>query len=537
MTKNYLLAKNISYETPFGKIINGVSFGISEDDHIGLIGKNGSGKTTLLKILTEIIKPTNGFLDKKCRLYYLPQIEFALLNSNLTIKEYMDQCGVKSWEVKKKLEQKFNLWNFDFETKISTLSGGELMKLMLSIGLASNPNLLLLDEPTNHLDLPAIEVLRFFLINFKGAYVVVSHDPLFLDHVITKIWELKDGQITHYGGSYSDYQKQKDADEESKRRSLEVARKEVGKLKKSLQMEVKRSARSEKIGRIMAHGKSMSKMEIGYFKNRASDSKGILHKKLTDKIERIETKAKNIKFDPNRKLYILFKENLEKEKRILINIDGANLFVNDLCLINDIQFSLKFGERIHIAGANGSGKSCFVKAISTINYEAKLIGKYNIANNIKVVYLSQKYELVNPDLTLLQNITSNDGVTYEQARQQLGNYLFKNENINKLAKELSGGEVARLALAIVTSKPADLLILDEPTNNLDIETINIFANSLLNYPGTIIAISHNIDFLDRINIEKSYIISNKKLILMNTIPHAREEFYQEILMRLTHYDQ
>jgi len=203
-------------------------------------------------------------------------------------------------------------------------------------------------------------------------------------------------------------------------------------------------------------------------------------------------------------------------------------------LVENAEITILYGDRIVITGRNGVGKTMFVKALLDESTDLKTEGEAYLAQESNIVYLSQKYEIVDINLTLVENMQSvNKDLSYEQIRKLLGNFLFFNqEDINKKASVLSGGEVARLAFAMITAKPIDLLVLDEPTNNLDIDTVDSIVDALEDFLGAIIVISHNIEFLSKIGIEHAYVINDRKLKRLRTLPKDEEEFYKEIMSEL-----
>jgi ATPase subunit of ABC transporter with duplicated ATPase domains len=206
--------------------------------------------------------------------------------------------------------------------------------------------------------------------------------------------------------------------------------------------------------------------------------------------------------------------------------------VNQRQLISSIQFHLESGDRVAIAGANGSGKSSLIKAILRCSKQAVLkFGEISLSPSLSAVYLDQSYELVDRNLTVLENMqASNPALNYQLLRQQLGHFLFFNQTVDKLASVLSGGELARLALAIVSVSKIDCLILDEPTNNLDISTVDQIVDAVNDYQGALVVISHDLDFLARIQIVNAFKIGNKRLQLMKFLPEEPDRYYQELLV-------
>ena len=527
--RTFASTKNLAFETPGKTLLKGLDLSIQENEHIGLVGKNGTGKSTLLKLLAGIIQPSEGNIQLNTSSFYLPQVDFSLFQSDQTIEEFVSEYGV-SWPlVRAALHKWFNA-KLTTEQTLKTISGGEFMKLQLLIAQTKNPKLLLLDEPTNHLDIEGLEVLRRFLNSFSGAYVIVSHDPFFLDMVINRVWELDNGTVHEYGGNYTYYEEQKELERLARQRDYEAAKKELKKAKRSLQIEQKRAARSKHEGRKQAHDRSMSAIEKGFFKNRASKTAGRKEARFDKVITEREERVSALKEKKRRKVYVALEYDENQGKRIIVKVENGTVSVKNRSLIEGANIAIYYGERLVLVGKNGSGKSTLVKILAGKNDVAKISGKFELSDSANIAYVDQKYNIVDPNFTLYENVSNfNSHLSHEQIRQQLGRFLFFEESdVNKKANTLSGGEVARLTLAMVTAKPIDLLILDEPTNNLDIETLDVVAEAFVDFPGALMVISHNIHFLNRVGIEKAYIISDKKFKEMMSSPAEQNTFYEEM---------
>lgn len=531
MSKIILTAQKIGHEFSHGSLFRSATLTIVSNDRIGLVGKNGSGKSTLLKILEGTVVPTDGVVNSQCVLYYLPQIDFSLFNSDEDVKVYVEKLGEKWVLVKAALHRWFKNSHITAEQKLKTLSGGETIRLHLAIAQSKQPNLLLLDEPTNHLDAEGLAILRDFLVSFKGAFVIVSHDPFFLDLVVNHIWELTGKTIRQYGGNYSYYSEQKSIEREAKARDYEAVRKEVRKAKRSIILEQKRAASSRREGRKQAFDNSMSAIEKGYFKNRASASAGRKSEKLKQILEEREEKAASLKENRQRKVHLDLTDSESRKRRSLVYVEKGSLSVGQRILISKVDFHVSYGERMLIVGQNGSGKSSFAKALVGVPSNIDFSGKVRRSENMNTVYIDQKYHVINPELSLIENVAKyNHEFSQEDVRRQLGRFLFyREEDVRKKAAILSGGEAARLTLAMATAKPIDLLILDEPTNNLDIGTLDIIADALKEFPGALIVISHNIHFLERIGMNVAFIIEGKRLRLMSSSPQEPQAFYNEMI--------
>ncbi|MGL5061977.1 MAG: ABC-F family ATP-binding cassette domain-containing protein [Microcoleus sp.] len=554
--KAILNATNLTYEVAATRVLfKNIAVAIHEGSRIGLVGPNGSGKSTLLKLLARLLTPQIGTVCSAGSIYYLPQI--GTLNLSASQESVLDWIGTHTdewWAVTALVEEKFGLaQEISLSQSIASLSGGELTKLWLAIALAKQPDILLLDEPTNHLDLVGLAQLQTALQEFSGAAVIVSHKPFFLDRTVGTIWELTPAELKVYGGNYSFYRSQKQIERESALRARETARKELKQAQISAAKEQQRAAHSRQQGKKSAA--TLPTIVANARKRSAQVTAGIAKKKhelavakATDRFT--ETKIKTVK-----STHVKLEECSHKHKN-LIDIQGADLKLGDRVLIENIQLHVASDSRIAIAGKNGSGKSCLLQAILEINRFQKvdrektscLFGNHNrkgstkrssailesgevaVKSAMQAVYLDQNYETVDRTLTVLENMRSaNPDLDYQLLRQQLGHFLFFNDEVNKPASALSGGELARLALAEIGISQIDLLILDEPTNNLDLETVDRIVDGVNEFQGALLVISHDLDFLSRIRIDRAYQIHRDRLQLLAYQPEELEMYDRELL--------
>jgi ATPase subunit of ABC transporter with duplicated ATPase domains len=526
----YLLGDRITYElSPDRTLFKNIQVSLFAGDRIALVGQNGVGKSTFLKILAEQIYATAGSVHHHGAVHYLPQLSTIRQQlTHATVLEFLTATSDEWWNITNLLEAQFKTI-LDLSLPIESLSGGELTQLFLAIALAQNPNVLLLDEPTNHLDYLALEELRRALKQFAGAFVIVSHKPMFLDRVVDTVWEITSEGLKVYGGNFSSYREQQQIELEAQLRSHEVARKELNRAQSVAEQEQKQAAQSRKMGRQKFLDGSMDRKIAGGKKRSAEVTAGKQKQKHEAAISEATQKTVETKVWTNKATHIQLEEKNYKQRNLL-EIRGAELWVNDRQLIGNIQFQLDSGDRVAIAGANGSGKSSLIKAILRCSHEATLkSGEVSFSPSISAVYLDQSYELVDRNLTVLENMqAANPALSYQLLRQQLGHFLFFNQTVDKLASVLSGGELARLALAIVSVSKIDLLILDEPTNNLDISTVDRMVDAINNYHGALLVISHDLDFLARIQITIALKINGKRLQNMTVLPNKPEQYYQEL---------
>lgn len=521
-------------------LFENVKLTVKAGDKTAIVGANGSGKSTLLKLLTGELKLDRGNQEINCSPYYVPQIDLTIPQGNMKIFEYISQYYEEWWDVVSHAEKLFGL-AFDVEAETKTLSGGELMKLNLAIALKHSPDVLILDEPTNHLDVASTSKLIDFINTHSNyTYVIVSHDIFFLDQVVNNIWELEHKTITTYGGNYSFYKEQKALHLRGIQKQYELAKEKLERAKQLEQKEIEKNAKKANEAKRAFIKGSIDKRAYNEGKNAASAKERGSSIMLERLIENAEEKLEESETEDRHLAFINIKNTKEHVNKKIFEITKGELKVGNKKLISEFNLTVTYGDRIVLAGDNGSGKTSLIKALinkgtNTVNAPSseniELSGEVYVGNDLAWVYIDQHYSLIKPDLTLLENLMNyNKLITEDKAKEQLGKFQFKTElEMNKLGSNLSGGEMVRLIMSMITTFPVDLVVLDEPTNNLDVETVEILIKSLNNFRGAVIVISHNIDFLNKIKIKSSYIIRNKKLTLMQVDPSNRDAYYNALL--------
>ncbi len=519
----YLVFNNLCYSVASERVLfKAVSASLFSGDRIALVGKNGIGKSTLLRLLARQLPPTSGSVSSSASTVYVPQL--SLLAPTIrpqSVLDFLSATADSWWEIEHVLKTTFDTV-LDLSTAMESLSGGELMQLFLAIALWRSPDVLLLDEPTNHLDYVALEQLCQALFQFKGALVVVSHKPFFLDKVVNTTWALTASGLRVYGGNYSLYREQTEREQEAARRSHETARKELKRTKASAQMEQKRAAQSRRQGRQKSLNGGLPRIVAGGLKRGAQNVAGAEKLKHDAAVLAAEKKVAETKVRSHKATSIQLTVK-SKKQRNLVNIQGAALLVGGRQLLTDVSLQIGSGERIVIAGPNGSGKSSLIKAILGIADSSVDLrnGEQQIAK-MKTVYLDQQYALVDRSLSILENMhRANPSLNYQLLRQQLGHFLFFNDDVHKLAAVLSGGELARCAIALITISELDLLVLDEPTNNLDLATVDQMVDALNHYKGALCVVSHDLDFVSRIDIRKSFRLTDGELKEMDYLAEVQ----------------
>lgn len=498
---------NVTKNFVVNEVFSNVKMEINDKDRIAIVGRNGAGKSTLLKIISGEIDFDNGerTVSKDTTIGYLSQ-EF-IVREDLSIYEEMITCFNEIIELEKELEKisyeltseniesnpglldKYDrlqnqvlthkdyhykskidsvLYGLDFDKevfdkKISTFSGGEKTRLSMAKLLLSEPDLLILDEPTNHLDMENVAWLENYLSSYNGAIVIVSHDRYFIDKVVNVVYNLEFGKLKKYVGNYSNFLRQYEEDYEKNLKEYVSQQKDIKRLEDFVQKNIARASTSKMA---KSRQKVLDKMEI------------IDNPRKDDKAANIEFRIK------------------EQSGR-------------DVLIINDLQvgyeeqvgqkynFSVYKGDRLAIVGKNGIGKSTLIKTIA--KKQKKLGGNIQYGSKVSLGYYDQKQAEFESSKTILNELWDEYPLMKEaEVRTVLGRFLFRGDDVLKIVRDLSGGEKARLQLAKLMLEKNNLLILDEPTNHLDITSKQVLEEALENYEGTILFVSHDRYFINKI---------------------------------------
>lgn len=521
---------NVQKNYGFKSVLDGFNLDIMSGEKIGLIGPNGCGKTTLFKLITkeEDVDSGNISIRKGTNVRLLSQMP-PIVDDNCTVKDILTRDFKIIFDIEKcmkelekkmavanleqvedilekygKLQNRFMALNgYTIDSKISelcnkfkigedmlnrrfnTLSGGEKTIVNLASIMLSNPDILLLDEPTNNLDIDTLEWLETYLKNYSGTIVLCSHDRYFLDKVVSKIVLIERGKSEIFHGNYTYYLK------ENERRILS----EFEQYKDQQKMV---EAMKRKIKQLQEFGKLAYPGGESFFKRAASIQKRLDRLELLDKPETVKEIPLN------------FQMNDRSGKQVLV-VRDFNLSIADRKLLNQISLDITFKDKVCLMGKNGSGKSTLIKYI--MNMYANNLEDQNIkiGSNVFIGYIPQTITFENENATILDIARKSYYGSETQLRSSLAKFMFNGENVFKKVGTLSGGEKVRLKLFELMQKNVNLLIMDEPTNHIDITTQEVLEEALKDYLGTILFISHDRYFINKI-AQKIFYIEDQSII-------------------------
>lgn len=474
-TPPVLYLKDISLNIGKDELFSEVNLQLYKNERVCLVGKNGSGKSTLLKIIAHLVEATNGeiFIQPGLKVGYLPQT--TVFPANQTIYQYV--LNEKNTE-KNKYQADIILGKLKVPNAelMKNLSGGMQRRASLAKSLIENPDIVLLDEPTNHLDIESIIWLEQYLNQYKGSVICISHDRRFLDNISNKVWWLYNRQIQTNNKGFKFFDEWADF----------IIQQQIVAVKKlHQQLDTENSW--------LAYGVTA----------RRKRNQGRL-----EKLFQLRAKLKNETTELNKQNQTLKIDELSKKNNAKIVLEMNNVSLDftqeqqTKKILNNFSIKIIKGERIGIIGANGSGKSSFLKLIT--NELKPDSGRIKLGANLKISYFDQNRNLLNGEKTLWETLCPNGGDQVKLSDRfmhvvaYLKNFMFDSKQAHSPVSSLSGGEASRLLLAKILADPGNFLIFDEPTNDLDMDTLDILEELLTNSKSTMLIVSHDRDFLDRI---------------------------------------
>ena len=504
-----LNATNISKSFGSNEIIKDATFLVNEHEKVAIVGVNGAGKTTLLKILTGEESADSGSitLAKDAKLGYLRQInnvdsELSIIDELYTVIEPILNMEKRMSQMQEdmkhltgsELEELYSSYTalthsyelmdgyaaksrvigilkglgfeeIDFDRKINTLSGGQKTRVFLAKLLLEEPDIILLDEPTNHLDLRSIEWLESYLLNYKGAVIIVSHDRYFLDKIVSKVIDIENGNVQMYLGNYTDFSNKKQMLLDAKMKEYLNQQQEI-KHQEAVITKLKQFNREKSIKRAESRQKQLEKIE---------------------RVEAPQTYSENMRLSLD----------ISKESgKDVLTVHNLSKSFDQKKLFWDINFEIKRGERVAIIGDNGTGKTTLLKIINGLLEPDT--GEVIYGSNVSVAYYDQEHQVLHMDKTLFDELSDTyPDMTNTQIRNILAAFLFTGEDVYKKIADLSGGERGRVSLVKLMLSKANFLLLDEPTNHLDIVSKDVLENALNNFPGTVCYVSHDRYFINK----------------------------------------
>ena len=522
---------NVKKNYGLKNILDGFNLEIKTGERVALIGQNGSGKTTILKIIIKEESIDSGTINirKGATLGVLKQI-YENEKENILVKDFLydsfknileienklrnfeqkmateknqkelekmikkygnlqeEFIAIGGYEIQEKFSKictKFNIESEMLERNYNNLSGGEKTRVNLAKLFLKNPDILLLDEPTNHLDIESLDFLEELIQKYNGTVLIVSHDRFFLDRVITKTILLENGKEKIYFGNYSYFLKEDEGRTLAEFENYKDQQKQIEKMKESIKT-------LRRFGEI-------AKNEM-FFKRAKSIEKRLEKMEVLEKVN-LDKKTIDLKF------------NLENRSgKDVLQIDNLTKKFGEKVIFENTNIHLCYGEKIALIGKNGTGKSSLLKMI--LKEDKDYYGNIKLGASIKIGYIPQNIVFENTNQNVLDYFEDENSFSEEQARSRLAKYGFRGENVFKKVGKLSGGEKVRLILLKLIQKDVNFLILDEPTNHIDIETRELLEEALKEYPGTVLFVSHDRFFINKLatrilNIEdykiKSYI--------------------------------
>lgn len=530
-------------------LIHDLNLLLSEGDVCGVIGRNGEGKTTLLKIIVGEEIPDSGqiLFSPATSLGYHTQFLYVEQDEDISIEEYVikdfkeiytlykqisaiatnatdvtesekiqelldlqmkfEEFG--GYEIQAKLDDALfdlRLSEFSAQESVNHLSGGQKTRLQLAKVMIQDPDILLLDEPTNHLDADTIIWLEKYISSRRGITIIVSHDRQFLNTVTNKILELEKGITTLYFGNYESYKEQKD---QLIKRNLE----EIKQNKRHLEG-LKEALNAKKSLAIKQNVQRADKKTYG------RHSRTIMRNKAGKKFRQVKLMQKRVDSETTRNAVIAPKqyrnmhfnvEAAESTGDFALRLFDLDVTIGNKVLLQKAELEVHRGERVAIVGENGSGKTTLLKTL--LGYiKSGNGGDIKFGGNSKVGYYSQEHEDINPDFSVIEDFRASIPMLEAEASTYLHNMLFTYEQLYQKVGDLSQGEKSKLALAKLLAKEHNFLILDEPTNHLDIASREVLEDAIQSYKGSILVVSHDAYFLDKIGITNKYRIQNKMLV-------------------------
>ena len=517
---------DITFGFPAGDLLfNSITLTIPSHSKSALVGSNGMGKSTLLKIMAKEMEPLQGNINAKGELFYVPQM-FGNFNEltiaqclkidkkldalqNITngeVDEIYFETLNDDWDIEERCQQALYYWkleNLDLNQKLENLSGGQKTKVFLAGIQINQPEIILLDEPTNHLDLEGRNLLYDFIGKSNATIIMVSHDRTLLNLADT-IFELSNQGISSYGGNYDFYAEQKAIENEALQNDIHAKERALKKAKEKERETLERKQKLDARGKGKQEKSGVARIMMNTLRNNAEKNSSKLKAVHAGKINNISGNLRELRSSVRNldQMKVNFNDSDLHAGKILISAEDMNFRYTDKNLWKEnLNLEIRSGDRIAIKGSNGSGKTTLIKLL----LGDLLLSSGSISrSDFNMIYIDQEYSLLDKTATVYEFAQQfNDHAMPEsEVKTLLSRFLFGKETWDKKCDVLSGGERLRLLLCglSISNKTPDMIILDEPTNNLDLQNVEILTNSIKDYHGTLVVISHDEIFLREIGV-------------------------------------
>ncbi|WP_125720768.1 ribosomal protection-like ABC-F family protein [Flavobacterium ustbae] len=527
-----LILQNISYQHENRDMLfQNISFTLNNHDKTALVGNNGVGKSTLLKIIAGELAAFSGQIIQDSKPYFVPQLfgqfndltiaEALRIKEKVTsLKEILEgvvteenlQLLDDDWTIEERCNEALSYWqlqDLDLKQKMETLSGGQKTKVFLAGIMIHEPKLILLDEPSNHLDFKARTLLYDFIKSTTSTLLIVSHDRTLLN-ILNKTLEMTQNEISVYGGGYDFYSEQKKVENNALEQDVQNKEKALRKAKEKERETVERQNKLDSRGKKKQEKSGVARIMMNTLRNKAENSSSKLKDVHAEKISGISEDLRQLRSSlPSiDQMKFGFQNASFLKGKTLFKASDLNYSYSEKELWNEnLNFEILSGDRLAIKGLNGSGKTTLIKII--LGELSPTKGQITSLVK-KAIYIDQDYSLLNQNLKIYEQaqLFNDCGLEEHEIKMRLNRFLFSRNDWDKPCSALSGGERMRLMLCCLTisSDSPEIIILDEPTNNLDIQNIEILTAAVNEYQGTLLVISHDQSFLEQINIEKSILL-------------------------------
>lgn len=527
-----IFLQNISYRFPNRDLLfDHIDLTIPSQSLSALVGNNGMGKSTLFKLVSGELQPLNGNVSHHGEIYEVPQMfgnfDHATVAECLKIDKKLEalQKIMKGevdekyfetlnddWNIEERCQQSLADWkleNVDFQQKLGSLSGGQKTKVFLAGIQINQPDIILLDEPTNHLDLEGRNLLYDYIEKANATVLIVSHDRTLLNLVGT-IFELSNQGISTYGGNYDFYCEQKNIELEALSNDIHAKERTLKKAKEKERETLERKQKLDARGKSKQEKSGVARIMMNTLRNNAEKNSSKLKNSHAEKINDISVELRDLRSSvrSSDQMKVNFDDSDLHTGKILISGEEINYQYDERRLWKEhLSFEIRSGERISVKGENGSGKTTLINL---------LLGNLQpsrgniIRADCNTIYIDQEYSLIDKNSSVYEFAQKfNDDILPESdVKTLLSRFLFRKETWDKKCDVLSGGERLRLLLCglSISNKAPDMIILDEPTNNLDLQNVEILTNSIKDYHGTLLVISHDEIFLKEIGIEREIVL-------------------------------